>query len=914
MTDQELKDIVAAVVAELEKSGVDFDYKAEPAEDGDLVFVIRGTAPNYQGVTVTWKGLLDIITAQATQAKNDAETAKNAANAILSQVTTMENNVTTMESNVSTMKTSVETTKSQVEGMKNAVETTKGQVETMKTSVETTKEEVETMKTSVETSKSQVEADKGQVETMKTSIETTKSEVETLKGQAETAQQGAEGAMDTAVAAKNSVSTMKTSVEQIVSDFNTLAAEKKAEVESVYQTDLNELKGDLSIIDGLTIEGYSREITYATGTLNEGKLFNGANYVSSSGWSALEINVVAGEKYLITGTGNPMFVVLASDDSIVDKYEPGAFVNISNYPYYIPTGAEKLVINRSRNNIPVCGKVTYEYVLSDASKQKEEDTERLKGITIENYSKETPLVTGTVHEGKLFNGTTYASVSDWNALEVVAEEYKTYYITGTGNPTVVALDSNGTEISRYESGVYVGVKDYEYTTPKGTAKIVINKKGGEAVCKEKTYNFKTNKIATLITGQKYKISCANGFEHIIGLNTSSNGLFNYEELNYMNASFKGVLDDIAPLLTDAGYIGANHGYNYGYYCTSSSHGLSETDIGKLYNDGTDNWILLKVDDSDHFTIGCYDSTVWFRLKAKEAPNTINFGTAITITSSTRKQIRPCLKNGSIDIIDNSKDSLRIREQYDIIDIGTSVDAIINNAGYNDNYSIVDLADSVFRIQTVYEFNSEGAITLYQQVELLKNNVAMLSAWYGSQLSSFDDDDLIAVPETINPILQGGTLSVSKAKWNDQNKAPSLFIKTNSAKTKGVAIAYVNDRTNDLTDSAGYVQDGSFKLYPNMIQPYTKDAGFYQNIVLRFPFVKNADGADYVSWTNVGNDVYVFIGLLSAKSVDVVIDANIYGRKSTGVVLSNCTVDSTDVITNIKVTSTSEGYALVHIHD
>ena len=214
MTDQELKDIVAAVVAELEKSGVDFDYKAEPAEDGDLVFVIRGTAPNYQGVTVTWKGLLDIITAQATQAKNDAETAKNAANAILSQVTTMENNVTTMESNVSTMKTSVETTKSQVEGMKNAVETTKGQVETMKTSVETTKEEVET-----------------------------------LKGQAETAQQGAEGAMDTAVAAKNSVSTMKTSVEQIVSDFNTLAAEKKAEVESVYQTDLNELKGDIGDVE-----------------------------------------------------------------------------------------------------------------------------------------------------------------------------------------------------------------------------------------------------------------------------------------------------------------------------------------------------------------------------------------------------------------------------------------------------------------------------------------------------------------------------------------------------------------------------------------------------------------------------------------------------------------------------------------
>ena len=110
MTDQELKDIVAAVVAELEKSGVDFDYKADQAKDDDLVFVIRGTAPNYQGVTVTWKGLLDIITAQATQAKNDAETAKNAANTILEQVQSKGTDITNF---VATSKTEIETQKNE---------------------------------------------------------------------------------------------------------------------------------------------------------------------------------------------------------------------------------------------------------------------------------------------------------------------------------------------------------------------------------------------------------------------------------------------------------------------------------------------------------------------------------------------------------------------------------------------------------------------------------------------------------------------------------------------------------------------------------------------------------------------------------------------------------------------------------
>ena len=121
MTDQELKDIVSAVVAELEKSGVDFDYKAEQAKDDDLVFVIRGTAPNYQGVTVTWKGLLDIITAQATQAKTDAVTAKNVANAILTQVQSKGTEITNF---VATSKTEIETQKNEpVKAVKSVYQT-----------------------------------------------------------------------------------------------------------------------------------------------------------------------------------------------------------------------------------------------------------------------------------------------------------------------------------------------------------------------------------------------------------------------------------------------------------------------------------------------------------------------------------------------------------------------------------------------------------------------------------------------------------------------------------------------------------------------------------------------------------------------------------------------------------------------
>ena len=61
MTTDELNAIVKAVMDELEKAGVDFDFKAETPQADDLVYVMRGTADKYQGITVKWQNLLGII-------------------------------------------------------------------------------------------------------------------------------------------------------------------------------------------------------------------------------------------------------------------------------------------------------------------------------------------------------------------------------------------------------------------------------------------------------------------------------------------------------------------------------------------------------------------------------------------------------------------------------------------------------------------------------------------------------------------------------------------------------------------------------------------------------------------------------------------------------------------------------------
>ena len=158
MTTDELNAIVKAVLDELEKAGVDFDFKAETPQADDLVYVMRGTADKYQGITVKWQNLLDIIVQKATEARDDAISAKDIA---LQTLATIQG----IESNVSSMKASVETTKSQVETMKTSVETSEANVTQMKS-------EVSEMKTSVEGTKTEVEGLKSDVTTLKTQTQT----------------------------------------------------------------------------------------------------------------------------------------------------------------------------------------------------------------------------------------------------------------------------------------------------------------------------------------------------------------------------------------------------------------------------------------------------------------------------------------------------------------------------------------------------------------------------------------------------------------------------------------------------------------------------------------------------------------------------------------------------------------------
>ena len=158
MTTDELNAIVQAVMLEMEKAGVDFDFKAETPQPTDLVYVMRGTADKYMGITVKWQNLLDIIVQKATEARDDAISAKDIALQTLATIQGIESNVNSMKSSVDASEANVASMKASVEESESNVTQMKSDVSTMKTSVEGTKTEVEGLKSDVTNLKAQTQA------------------------------------------------------------------------------------------------------------------------------------------------------------------------------------------------------------------------------------------------------------------------------------------------------------------------------------------------------------------------------------------------------------------------------------------------------------------------------------------------------------------------------------------------------------------------------------------------------------------------------------------------------------------------------------------------------------------------------------------------------------------------------------
>lgn len=428
-------------------------------------------------------------------------------------------------------------------------------------------------------------------------------------------------------------------------------------------------------------------------------------------------------------------------------------------------------------------------------------------------------------------------------------------------------------------------------------------------------------IGQLVGVNKYSIGTGK-MKNVVSLYGSQNGTVKYESLLYDNASFKTVTDDISPVQIDAGYVGANHGYNLVYEAVKSSHGLTESDIGKTCTIDGETWVLIKIKSATTFVVGCLDGESAYGLKpVTTPPTTFNFGTSITVTSISRQQLRPSVNNINIAVVNNTDKVFEIAESYDIIDLASGVDYIIDNVGTNTNNTIVEKAGPAITIRNLYTFFANGACVVTHNYKAIKDTIT-IAYWGGTQSESFTNNgDYFSVPMTENGTLSaaGQYVTFGRSTWDDSTKPPIVYCQTNAAPNNATKMmvqgVLMDNRNAALYSAAGFIYTTS-KMYPYSIQPAVAPATntTYNFVTFRLPIyaAEMNDNFTFCQWCKVRNDYYFFCFSKGAASDSIIVPAELCGRKIETVMAENASVLNELVAKVIDVVATGESYLLLKL--
>lgn len=558
----------------------------------------------------------------------------------------------------------------------------------------------------------------------------------------------------------------------------------------------------------------------------------------------------------------------------------------------------------------------------------------LDSITIENYEHpfvedDTPVTSGAYYA--IIN--VVVSYAGYSYKEIECEPNTTYVISGcrgTDARLYIVLDGSRQVIDSAESYPHPDYVTMEYTTPANAAYLIVNSadsRGLPSIKGEDKQAFVLDSgsfFSVTHNGDVYTIA-GEQYGYVVNLSGSNNGLFNFVSMSRAGASFKTCNDDTTPVsLVGPGYVGANHGYYFGYACTITSHGLTESDIGKTSTDGTNTWVLLKVNNANSITVGCYDESSWYRLKAI-APTTLDFGTSLSVESATRSQIYPSVKNGNVDVVETTHNKCLILETYDIIDIGVGIEALIVNVGSNTNDSLVALSDSAVTVRNLYEFHENGSVTIYQNLKVLKDYVA-LNFYGGVQSMAFGENDSYSVPQTTKRGIwpAGGTqFNFERSTWDDSTVPPTVYIQYDgnaSTMRKAMFTGFVGGNRNaDIAASgyAGYIAT-SQKMYPYMVHPLTTlDAGkTYSMVSFRVPASLHevTSSVAFVAYTYVYDDIYLIVRSGIAINASIKLPEFMWGKRCEVVMADNMTCETTNVIDSLDVRGTQYCTLVVKLSD
>ncbi len=390
-------------------------------------------------------------------------------------------------------------------------------------------------------------------------------------------------------------------------------------------------------------------------------------------------------------------------------------------------------------------------------------------------------------------------------------------------------------------------------------------------------------------------------------------------------TFKSSGDDVTPLNFNGAYMGGNHGYDVVSAIPVS--GLTEEDIGSIWQCGAQKYVLVKVDYASSDTGNApmawfcpYDPSAMqsgiFTYKAIASGATLTHvsGAAHTASITATQAGKRCqflvavnhleqhvFLNGKVEVsLEDTAayeaDFVDFHESYDVIYLPAILTYLIENVGSNNNLTHFgeEINEAYVTMDITYRFHKNGACVIYTDYHFQKDiKFHQLSGIQSYQWHYGLASDYVYIPGTTNlntPTLHekidrpnGVTITWGHGDLAKPSVPTSSYFQLSDAVgTKSMNVGYyplfgdaLPERRLELTgNTSPFGQKGDLlKMYPNLARSEagsTLTAGTHISFIsYRLPSV--ATDPDFIAenWYWVGDEIILSLHtqeLLTDKEV------------------------------------------------
>jgi hypothetical protein len=332
-------------------------------------------------------------------------------------------------------------------------------------------------------------------------------------------------------------------------------------------------------------------------------------------------------------------------------------------------------------------------------------------------------------------------------------------------------------------------------------------------------------------------------------------VFNFVSDSYGDTQIRVNGDDAAPVRMMGATVGANHGYARSNV-TLAAHGKTVADVGSVWTDGTNQWVIVQINSVNVIGITCRDKQLAYSptqllmlTHVSGATNTASFKP----TAATGVQWYPMLKNHKVSVIADNKllagtaydqgynKNLKVSESYDLMEKNDIAEWLILNGGKEvKSYS----ATSALNVSNVHSFDVSGGDTIYAnffthkalsaaqdlmftQAARLKTGINGSIKYYVPRSVAFTHETVaydFSKPTVVDGLTITARIDFDTAKTEAGKAVPDRLVMLNN--NIGFAIGYLPildaspDVRNSRTSKGIQISNSEAKVYPYLVDGLT----------------------------------------------------------------------------------------------